>query len=88
MPLLFDMPFEQLESYQGTNPRPDDFDTFWDVALEEMRAVTPNVELVPADFQTNFADCYHMYFTGCAGRANPRQAAETQKAPNPPTLLL
>ena len=27
MPLLFDMPFEELQSYQGRNPRPADFDT-------------------------------------------------------------
>ena len=39
MPLLFDMPLEQLKVYQGTNPRPDDFDTYWENALAEMQAV-------------------------------------------------
>ena len=83
MPLLFDMPFEQLESYQGTNPRPHDFDTFWDTALDEMRAVTPNVELVPADFQTNFADCYHMYFTGVRGARIHAKLMKPKNAQSP-----
>ncbi len=28
MPLSFDFPLEQLETYQGINPRPADFDEF------------------------------------------------------------
>jgi cephalosporin-C deacetylase len=67
MPLLFDMPFEQLESYQGRNPRPADFDAYWEQALAEMRSVDPQVELVPAEFQTAFAECFHLYFTGVGG---------------------
>ena len=64
MPLLFDMPLEELHKYQGRNPRPSDFDAFWDRALAEMRAVDPQVELVPASFEVPFADCFHLYFTG------------------------
>ena len=67
MPLSFDMPLEKLPYYEGTNPRPDDFDAFWDSSLSAMRALDPEVELVPAEFQTPFADCYHMYFTGMGG---------------------
>lgn len=67
MPLTFDMPYEKLLTYQGTNPKPADFDAYWDAALEEMRAIDPEVELVPAEFQTSFADCFHMYFTGVKG---------------------
>ncbi len=64
MPLLFDMPYEDLLTYEGTNPRPVDFDTFWKAALLEMNAIDPQVELTPADFQTDFAECFHLYFTG------------------------
>lgn len=64
MPLMFDMPLEELYDYQGKNPKPDDFDSYWDDALAEMRAVDPAVELVPAEFQCAYADCYHLYFTG------------------------
>lgn len=34
MPLV-DMPLEKLRVYQGTNPRPDDFDAFWDRGLDD-----------------------------------------------------
>jgi cephalosporin-C deacetylase len=64
MPLLFDMPYEDLLTYEGTNPRPEDFDIFWDRSLAVMHSVDPQVEFIPANFQTDFADCYHLYFTG------------------------
>ena len=67
MPLLFDMPLEKLYSYEGTNPKPDAFDVYWEKALDEMNAVKPNIELVPASFKCSFADCYNMYFTGVSG---------------------
>ena len=46
MPLV-DMPLEQLKKYQGTNPRPVDFDEYWDKALQEMHSIDPEVELTP-----------------------------------------
>ena len=52
MPLTFDMSSAELETYQGINPRPDDFDSFWEDALAEMREVDPQVEISPASFQT------------------------------------
>ena len=66
MPML-DMPLEKLKTYQGCNPRPADFDAFWDTRLEALGAVDPDVELKPADFQVPFADCMDMYFTGIDG---------------------
>jgi cephalosporin-C deacetylase len=67
MPLTFDLPLDHLKTYQGINPRPDDFDTFWDEGLAEMRALDPQVELAPAEFQTDFAECFHLTFTGVGG---------------------
>lgn len=67
MPLLFDLPLESLKSYEGRTHRPEDFDDFWNDGLEEMRAIDPEVELLPADFQCPFAHCFHMYFTGVGG---------------------
>mgnify|MGYP002816926871 CR=1 FL=1 len=68
MPLV-DMPLEKLREYQGRNPRPDDFDEFWERALDEMRSVDPQVELIPADNEMTcpYADCFHLYFTGVRG---------------------
>lgn len=64
MPLTFDFPFEQLINYTGINPKPADFDAFWDSGLEEMGHLDPDIQLVPADFKTSFCDCYDLYFTG------------------------
>lgn len=61
------MPLEQLKKYQGRNPRPADFDNYWDAALSEMNAVDPKVELVKSDFQVPFAECFDLWFTGVAG---------------------
>ncbi|RXZ84277.1 acetylxylan esterase [Paenibacillaceae bacterium] len=63
MPLI-DMPMEKLTEYAGKNPKPDDFDAYWDRAIAEMKAVSPNVELVPSEFQTPGAECFDLYFTG------------------------
>jgi cephalosporin-C deacetylase len=66
MPMI-DMPLEELEAYPGITPKPDDFDRYWEEALEEMQAVDPAVELVPSEFQCPQADCFHLYFTGVGG---------------------
>ncbi|MEQ8671741.1 MAG: acetylxylan esterase [Aggregatilineales bacterium] len=89
MPLTFDMPFEQLEHYRGINPKPDDFDSYWSDAIAEMREVDPQVELVPADFQTSFADCFHMYFTGVKGaRVHAMLLRPKQLRDNHPALVV
>ena len=67
MPLLFDMPLDELRTYPGTNPRPADFDAFWDSALAEMQQTDSRVELVTADFECTFAECFHLYFNGVRG---------------------
>lgn len=61
------MPLAELEVYQGRNPRPDDFDSFWDAALAEMRAIDPQVELTPYSFDQSIADCFELRFTGVGG---------------------
>ena len=86
MPLTFDMPFDELKLYQGTNPRPPDFDAYWETGLAEMRALKPQVEISPAEFQTPFAECSHLYFTGVGGARihakllRPRQASKPHPA--------
>jgi cephalosporin-C deacetylase len=66
--MLVDMPLEQLKSCTGRNPRPADFDAYWDRALAEMRAVDPKVELVPHDIGADAgAECFDLWFTGVRG---------------------
>ncbi|GIO89943.1 alpha/beta fold hydrolase [Paenibacillus lactis] len=66
MPMI-DMPLAELRQYQGTNPKPADFDAYWDRALTELRSVEPMVELVASDFQTPQAECFDMYYNGVRG---------------------
>ncbi len=66
MPLI-DMPLEELKTYGGRNPRPADFDQYWDRALAEMRAVDPKVELRPYRLNAPAAECFDLFFTGVRG---------------------
>lgn len=89
MPLSFDMPLEELRTYEGSNPRPSDFDEYWDLALKEMRAVDPQIELVPADFNTDYAECYHLYFNGVRGARIHARFLRPRKAEQPhPAVLM
>lgn len=66
MPLI-DLPLEQLQQYKGVNPKPDDFDAYWERALNEMKAVDAKIEIIPSSFQSPQADCFDLYFTGVRG---------------------
>ncbi len=85
MPLI-DMPLEQLQKVTGRNPRPTDFDAYWDAALAEMHAIDPQVELVPYPLKSSFAECFHLYFTGVGGARvhakylRPRHSSEPHPA--------
>lgn len=61
---VFELPIGELKKYQGRNPRPEDFDDYWENALEEMRAVNSEMELKPARFRAENVECMDMYFTG------------------------
>lgn len=61
MPLM-DMPLEALKNYDGTNPKPLDFDEFWDKSLDEIKNINPEVNLEKIDFKCSYANCYNMYF--------------------------
>ena len=66
MPTI-DMKIEELEKYNGTNPKPHDFDKYWDESIEEMHRVDPNVELKETFFKCPGVECYDMYFPGVNG---------------------
>jgi cephalosporin-C deacetylase len=81
MPLTFDMPFEKLKSYKGINPKPADFDAYWKKALAEMRAVDPQIKIVPdKEFQVPFATCSHLWFTGVGGARIHAKLLQPKKA--------
>ncbi|MCL4531557.1 MAG: acetylxylan esterase [Chloroflexi bacterium] len=89
MPLIFDLPFEQLESYQGRNPRPQDFEACGEKGLAEMRATDPQVELVPAEFKATNTACFHLYFTGMGGeRIHAKLLQPVKFSPPHPAILM
>ena len=61
---VFEMPLEQLRRYRGTNPKPRDFEQYWDRALAELESTEDGVELIPSPFQCAVAECFDLYFTG------------------------
>jgi cephalosporin-C deacetylase len=87
MPLV-DMPLEQLKQYGGRNPRPDDFDAYWSRALDEMKAVDANVELVKSDFSVPFADCFDLYFTGVRGARIHAKYVRPKNVPQPHPAII
>lgn len=90
MPIV-DMPLNDLLAYQGTNPKPADFDAYWDRALAEMKAVRPDVRIEPAAFKSSAADCFDMTFTGVRNAriyAKLLKPKGARKGSNCPALVL
>lgn len=67
MPLI-DKPLSELRTYSGRNPRPADFDAYWERAMAELDATDPQPELAPSTaLQTASAECFDLWFTGVGG---------------------
>ena len=67
MPMI-DMPLEKLREYKGVNPRPADFDEYWDKALAELDAIDSNVEFKPYEKLNSFiAEAYELTFSSTKG---------------------
>ncbi len=60
---LFDLGVPELYKYQGINPRPADFDDYWQRGLDAMNQIDPRVSLMPA-YRHPYFDCYDLWFTG------------------------
>ena len=88
MPLI-DMPLDQLRAYQGRNPRPHDFDAFWDASLAELRRTDPRAELKPADFRAANAECFDLWYDGVGGaRIHAKYLRPAKRAAKSPALLV
>ena len=65
---VFDKPLEELKTYSGRNPRPQDFDTYWKESIRELDAVDPEPKLAPNDsLSTRNSECFDLWFTGIGG---------------------
>ena len=66
MPIV-DMPLEKLKTYQGRNPKPADFDEFWDESLAELSTIEPEAKFTPYDLPSNVAEFYELRFKSTKG---------------------
>ena len=64
---VFDLPLNELKVYKGSSPCPEDFDEFWDKSVKEAKSLEWNLKLEKSRFQTNFAECFDLFFTGVGG---------------------
>lgn len=87
MPLI-DLPLEELHRYGGRNPRPPDFDDYWARGLDELDQLDPSVELVAVDLGAQFADCFHLYFTGAGGARVHAKLLRPRRRDRPGPALL
>lgn len=63
----WDLSLAELQSYGGTNPRPEDLDEYWADALEELDAEPASVEVVPVELGYRSVQCFDVWFTGIGG---------------------
>lgn len=89
MPII-DKPLSELCEYRGTNPKPSDFDAYWERALAELDAVDPAPELIPVDaLGPCNAETYDLFFTSVGGARIYAKYLRPRNAPaNNPALLI
>ena len=87
--MLADKPIDELLKYTGRNPRPADFDAYWERGLSEMRSVDPQLELRPAEFKYPGVECFDLYFTGVRNaRVHAKFMRPTKLTAPAPALLM
>ena len=85
-----DMPLEELLKYNGTNARPNDYDEYWQKALDELDNTAPSVRLTPAEWQIPNFVCRDLWFHGVRGGkiyAKAVRPAGTENTKLPALLL-
>ncbi|MGI9255735.1 MAG: acetylxylan esterase [Salinispira sp.] len=87
MPLTFDFSLEELHTYTGTNPVPDDFNAFWDNALQELTACDPQITFKDAAFTSTIARCRHLSFSGVGGARIHTKLIQPHKSTHGSALL-
>ncbi len=65
---FFDMPLDQLETYQPPRHEPDDFDSFWQTTLDEARQHPLNAQFETVDFDLSLVETYDVTFAGYGGQ--------------------
>lgn len=79
----FDFPLDELRTYAGRNPRPEDFDGYWAAALAELGTVDSDVRLDPVAHPAAYAECFDLTFTGVRGARVYAKYLRPRGAPAP-----
>ncbi|NLZ88100.1 MAG: acetylxylan esterase [Clostridiales bacterium] len=84
---IFEMPLSELLTYQGVNPRPHDFDAYWDDMVARMHALGTAHQLERAAFQAPGVVCYDLWFEGIFGARVYAKLLAPEKDGKHPALL-
>lgn len=61
---IFDLPLDELKTYQPPRLEPSDFDSFWSATLTEARQHPLGARFEPADFKLQTIECFDVTFAG------------------------
>jgi cephalosporin-C deacetylase len=86
MPLV-DMPLPELLKVEGRNPKPLDFDSFWDQSLAEQANCDPELSLTKKDVSADFVECFELRFKGTRGGTVFSKYLRPKGKKNCPVLL-
>ena len=87
----FDLPLEDLRTYTGRNPRPEDFGAYWATALAELDATIPSAEvrIDAVAHVAQYAECSDLWFTGVRGaRVYAKLARPTGRRTPGPAIVM
>ena len=79
---------EELLSYQGISPCPEDFDLFWQNMIKKTKALDANVKLEKAKYSYKNAEAFHLYFDGLDGSRIHARYLRPKNAENAPVIFL
>ena len=65
---FFDMPLEQLETYQPERVEPKDFDAFWEQTMAETRQHPLEARFEPVDYKLRTIEILDVTFNGYSGQ--------------------
>jgi len=66
--MLFDLPLDQLKTYQPERPEPADFDAFWQKTLAEARQHPLNTRFQPVENGLKLIEAFDVTFNGYGGQ--------------------
>lgn len=87
MQIPFDLSFDELQTYLGTNEKPNDFNQYWQNAINEVNCIDSNIEIRESSFKSSIANCYHLYFTSTKNARIHAKMLVPKNCKNSPAIL-